>query len=265
MDKYKVLLAGKNNLIIDDIFRMLANDFTIMSTSERYDDMNIHLDIFNPDIFICALNDETRDDISRFVELKRKLTKKEIAFAIIGDKDDCELFQKQSVYLADLIMVKPIDVNQIKNEITDHLDEIRKQREENKRIEEALLAIREEERRKHVLVIDDDPLMLKLIKEYLHESYDVATAISGKIAYKFLETKKTDLILIDYAMPGEDGAAVLTKLRENEELANIPAIFLTGVTDKEMIKKVLVMKPQGYLLKPVDREKLLGTIEKFIG
>lgn len=63
---------------------------------------------------------------------------------------------------------------------------------------------------KNILVIDDDARMLKVIKLHLHEKYDVATAISGKIALKFLETKHTDLILLDYAMPDENGLVIDT-------------------------------------------------------
>ena len=66
-------------------------------------------------------------------------------------------------------------------------------------------------------------------------------------------------------MPNENGLQVLQNLRNNEELASIPVLFLTGINDREKIKKVMMMKPQGYLLKPIDKEKLLGTIEQFIG
>ena len=85
--------------------------------------------------------------------------------------------------------------------------------------------------RKHVLVVDDNSMMLKLIKEYLHETYDVATAVSGKIAMKFLERRMTNLILLDYEMPGENGPAVLEQLRANEATKDIPVVFLTGVTE----------------------------------
>lgn len=123
----------------------------------------------------------------------------------------------------------------------------------------------EAERKKHILVVDDDSSVLKLLKGYLAERYDVATAISGKIALKFLETKKTDMVLLDYEMPAENGAEVLAKIRENQATANLPVVFLTGVTDKKKILEVLALKPQGYLTKPIDMEKLSSTIKGVLG
>lgn len=107
--------------------------------------------------------------------------------------------------------------------------------------------------------------MLKMLKEQLREDYDVATAVSGKIAMKFLERKKTNLILLDYEMPEENGPAVLEKLRANDATKDVPVIFLTGVSEREKIQEALALKPQSYLLKPVDREKLLNAITKFVG
>ncbi len=123
----------------------------------------------------------------------------------------------------------------------------------------------ESAKRQHILVVDDDPLMLKMLKEHLHGDYDVATAVSGKIALKFLERKKTNLILLDYEMPGENGLDVLEKVRANSATKDIPVIFLTGVSDSEKIQEALVLRPQSYLLKPINREKLLEAITKIIG
>lgn len=122
----------------------------------------------------------------------------------------------------------------------------------------------ESEQRKHILVVDDDPLMLKMLKEHLHDEYDVATAVSGKIALKFLERKKTNLILLDYEMPGENGPEILEKIHSNSATKDIPVIFLTGVSDKEKIQEALALRPQSYLLKPIDREKLIDSITKVI-
>ena len=60
--------------------------------------------------------------------------------------------------------------------------------------------------------MDDNSMMLRLVKEYLHEKYDVATALSGKIALKFLRNKKTDLILLDYEMPDDRLLDTIEKL-----------------------------------------------------
>ncbi len=118
--------------------------------------------------------------------------------------------------------------------------------------------------RGRILVIDDNPLMLKVIKEHLHEEYDLATATSGQVALRFLQRRQVDLILLDYEMPDEDGPAVLKKLRANDKTADVPVVFLTGISDRKKIQKALMLQPDGYLLKPIDHEKLISTIKQYI-
>ncbi|MGN0155366.1 MAG: response regulator [Lachnospiraceae bacterium] len=264
MKKYKILLTGKGRTIMDDFFSHTGENFLPVTTSTRYDDIIRHLDFFKPDIFVCCLNGETREDITKLMEHKRRLTREGISTIVIGSEEDCDNFRKIAIYMADLVLYKPISANAIAEQIIQYMENLEKEQEEQKLIQEKLEAIKKQKERKRVLVIDDDPIMLKLIKEHLHDTYDVATAISGKIARKFLESKKVNLILLDYEMPIENGPEVLMKIRENEELANIPVVFLTGITEREKISQALKLKPQGYLLKPIDREKLLGTIERFI-
>lgn len=284
MEKYKLLLTGSNLIIMDDFFAHAQDSFIMMSTSLRFEDMDAHLTYFEPDIFVYCVGDESRDDIQKLVELKRKITRQGVVFVIIGSREDCEEFQKIGIYMVDLALIKPITIEQIQGRIRKFMEEKReeelaaeteseqaarleKEQKEKEANEDAdpLHGLIEQPAMKHVLIIDDDPSTLKLIKEHLHKNYKVATAISGKIAYKFLETRHTDLILLDYEMPGENGPQVLETLRQNRQIDNIPVLFLTGITDREKIRTALSMKPQGYLLKPIDKEKLLGTIERFIG
>lgn len=237
----------------------------MVSTSTKYADMEKHLNVFKPQIFIyCALN-ESREDILKIVELKRQLTRQGVVFVLIGKQEDCEFFKKLAIYMVDITLIKPANTAEIETAVVNFME--RKEEEEKALQEEMerLEKIKEQNRRKHVLIIDDDPSVLRLIKEYLHEDYNVATAISGKIAYKFLEQKKTDIILLDYEMPNEKGPEVLGNLRKNNLIDGVPVLFLTGITEREKITKALCLKPQGYLLKPIDKEKLIGTIEKFIG
>lgn len=288
--KYKTLLTGNNNSVIDDFFLHMTDNFEAMTTSNRYEDIVRHLQTFTPDIFVYCIYNEARDDFNKMVPLRTLLSRKKIPFILIGAKEECDEFEKVVVNATDLILQKPLTASTIQEKILEFLKkrpvsdeksagavqgeslEETRQKEDSKQDLDALLdfgeleAERQEENvRRHVLVVDDDPLMLRVIKGHLHEDYDVATAVSGKVAFRFLEKKKTDLILLDYKMPEEDGPAVLEKLRANDATKDIPVVFLTGISEKEKIQKALVMKPQGYLLKPIERDKLLDTIKRIVG
>lgn len=103
-----------------------------------------------------------------------------------------------------------------------------------------------------------------MLKEVLNTDYEVTTVTSGKWAMKYLETKKPALILLDYEMPEESGAEVFKKILEHDELKEIPVVFLTGVADKNRIREVLALSPAGYLLKPINVNRLKDTIEDVI-
>lgn len=118
--------------------------------------------------------------------------------------------------------------------------------------------------KKRILIIDDSPTMLKAINELLKHKYEVATAINGKIGLRYLQNKKVDLILLDYEMPNMSGPEVFQALAANPETADIPIVFLTGVNDASKIQKALLLKPQGYLLKPVDRAGLLSKLSELL-
>ncbi len=259
--KYRVLLTGKNNAAIDEFFTKMYNSFECQTTSKRYEDMMSHLHTFKPDAFVYCLQDEPIDDITRIISMKG-CDAGQLPFIIIGDAADCEEFTKTAVRVADLVLERPLTAAVIEQRINVFLKQKKRMSElVAEELKKADLPEMSGSGKKHILVIDDDARMLKVIKLHLHEKYDVATAISGKIALKFLENKHTDLILLDYAMPDENGLVVLEKLRANPATKDIPVIFLTGITDRKKIQEALVMKPQGYLLKPIDRKRLLAAIQ----
>ncbi|MGN0377218.1 MAG: response regulator, partial [Suilimivivens sp.] len=205
----------------------------------------------------------------------RRLEERNIPLILIGGRGECDEFQRITSRMSGLTLVKPVSAPVIRDRILLFLKkwyaEIEQEKEQEREREKAQKEdVKENDTvqppaKKHVLVVDDDPMILKLMKEQLKDSYMVGTAISGAIALKFLENKKTDLIILDYEMPVENGAQVLEKIRKNEATAQLPVIFLTGINDKNKIKKVLELKPQGYLLKPIDREKMLDAVKNVIG
>ena len=79
----------------------------------------------------------------------------------------------------------------------------------------------------------------------------------------YIADNTPDLILLDYEMPVISGPQVLEMIRSESKVDGIPVIFLTGKGDRESVMKVLAMKPDGYLLKSMERAKLLAAIDDF--
>lgn len=291
--KYKLLLAGKNNTIIDDFFSHLDDGFDSVSTSLRWEDIMNHVKLMKPDAFCYCVGNEVKENAERTSNLKAKLDTYNIPFVVIGTETNCSVFFKMAACPVDFTLRYPMKVSDVRDKLTKFLDDWYKEERERREAEAAQKAKAAEKtienaraleleiaqalsgtdktrsgvepavpKRRHIMIIDDDSAMLKAIKEQLHDKYDVATALSGKIALKFLEKKTTDLILLDYEMPAEKGPEVLEKLRANPATKDIPVVFLTGVTEREKITQVLSMRPQGYLVKPVEHDKLMAIIEK---
>lgn len=117
---------------------------------------------------------------------------------------------------------------------------------------------------KHILVVDDNALMLRNIKKMLDDRYSVAVAVSAVQAFTSIGRKKPDLILLDYAMPVMDGKKMFEMLQADVELSKIPVVFLTSMADEKVVVELLSLKPAGYFLKPPKQGKLLETIEAII-
>lgn len=121
-----------------------------------------------------------------------------------------------------------------------------------------------EEDKKKIMVVDDSSVMLRSIKGILDRKYKVYLCTSGKQALQAIPEKKPDLILLDYKMPEMDGMAVMEAMQAEEEMKDIPVIFLTSVADRTTVESILRLRPAGYILKPPDQDKVLGTIEEVL-
>jgi len=116
----------------------------------------------------------------------------------------------------------------------------------------------------NILVIDDDRSILRLIKSACSDYFNITTMLNADLIDKYFENKTVDLILLDYEMPGENGPQVFQRLRKIPNASNTPIAFLTGVSERKKIQEVLSLKPQGYVLKPINMEKLFSTIYSLI-
>ena len=108
-----------------------------------------------------------------------------------------------------------------------------------------------------VLVVDDSVTVRQGIKNLLAEDYDVALAQSGTAALRCMILDKPDLVLLDYEMPVCDGQQVLKMMRSEETFADIQ------LNDPETVKKLVALKPDGYLVKYLKPEQIKQKIDEY--
>lgn len=118
--------------------------------------------------------------------------------------------------------------------------------------------------KKRLLVVDDDKMVLSILRGYLLTDYNVRCVDTGKEALEILEYAKPDCILLDYKMPVMDGPEVLKRIRQSGKLNDVPVIFLTGASDRESVAECLSYHPADYILKPVDKLTLLHRLSKVL-
>jgi DNA-binding NarL/FixJ family response regulator len=114
---------------------------------------------------------------------------------------------------------------------------------------------------KKLLVIEDQPQMRTNLTLMLQlNGYEVAAAPDGRAGLEAVRTARPDLILCDVMMPELDGYAVLEALRQDDETAGIPFIFLTAKGDKVEQRTGMKLGADDYLTKPVTESDLLDSV-----
>ncbi len=119
-------------------------------------------------------------------------------------------------------------------------------------------------RTKHILVVDDVTLNLRVAEDVLKDKYRISLASSGKEALEFLQKSIPDLILLDVIMPDLDGYETFARIREMKGMSEVPIIFLTadiGVGSEVM---GLQMGAMDYIHKPFDPNIMLSRIKRVL-
>ena len=120
-----------------------------------------------------------------------------------------------------------------------------------------------------VLLVDDEPFILRGMKELIDwedEGFEiVGSAADGEEALLFLQNHDADLILSDIKMPIMDGLELLRKLRISEKYRDIYFIILSGYADFQYAQEAIKYACNDYILKPVEKEKLVQALRKVRG
>lgn len=114
-----------------------------------------------------------------------------------------------------------------------------------------------------VLVVDDEPNVLRSLVQYLTlEDFEVETAGNGVEALEKVDSFNPELILLDVMMPGMDGFEVLEKVKEKPGHENTPIIMLTAKDQSSDVLKGYQSGATSYLVKPFNLDELVETINQ---
>lgn len=107
--------------------------------------------------------------------------------------------------------------------------------------------------KKHLLIVDDDPINIMVLNNLLEDKYKISAATSGLKALKLIfEHELPDMILLDIVMPEMDGYEVFRRINANEKTKNIPVIFITAKHDIEDEKRCFELGAVDYFTKPIQ-------------
>ncbi|MDP2574641.1 response regulator [Vibrio penaeicida] len=115
-----------------------------------------------------------------------------------------------------------------------------------------------------VLIVDDDPLLLKVYDAYLNKDLDITCARSGDQALELIENNKFDLIISDIQMPNMGGMELRKAIQEAHDGRSIPFIFLTALSEENVQANANHLGIDDYLIKPVDKKSLLFSAQRVL-
>lgn len=114
---------------------------------------------------------------------------------------------------------------------------------------------------RRILVVDDDPVMLKLLSKYLTaEQYEVLSCASGEEALHILHREGPAILLSDWSMPGINGLDLCRAIRSNEAIGFVYIIMVTAQSDKECVVQALEAGANDFIAKPFHRQELTARV-----
>ena len=110
------------------------------------------------------------------------------------------------------------------------------------------------------MIVDDEIANIELIGAVLEEDYEIVFARSGEQAIELARKAPLDLILLDVVMPGLDGYETCRRIKERQDLAHVPVIFMTGLKDTESVVRGLGAGGVDYVTKPTVPDEIIARI-----
>ena len=118
--------------------------------------------------------------------------------------------------------------------------------------------------RQRILVVDDDPVVRRIVMELLNSRYTVVLASTGVQLPELLEKHQPDLVILDVMLPWVNGFELCRIIKTNSTGQNVPVLFLTGCKEKEDKMMGKEVGAAGYLTKPFYAKDLYREVERLL-
>lgn len=244
MHNILVVTETKSYIVLSIEEQLKKLDYKITQVRADIDEISAVKD--SVDAIILYIDDELEGNQAALIFLRDKAIEEDTPFFILGDSNT--VYDMSGVIPTHIIQKqfqRPIDVKDVVSGVDEYVQNYGKHT------------------KKKILVVDDSGAMLRNVKGWLEDRYQVILANSGAMAIKYLTLNKPDLVLLDYEMPVVNGKQVLEMIRTEVEFSDVPVIFLTSKNDRDSIIQVMSLRPDGYLLKTMKPEEIVKAVDDF--
>lgn len=249
--KKKILVVDDSSVMRQAMQELLGNDYEVSEVSSGVAALQ-SIALNRPDLILLDYEMPVCDGGQVLEMIRSEKNMSDIPVIFLTGRGDPESIKKVMALKPAGYLLKNLKPEDIKANIDGFL----RRQEEAKN--------RQTEPKKKILVVDDSEMMRRAMQELLGSDYEVSEVSSGVAAIQSIALNRPNLILLDYEMPVCDGGQVLEMIRSEKNMSDIPVIFLTGRGDAESIKKVMALKPAGYLLKNLKPEDIKANIDGFL-
>lgn len=251
----KVLIVGELTQQTADINQYLSGFFSTQMCGENYQVVASMVDMFEPDLVLININGFTEEKHMNIYADLRDVDN--LPVISVGPSEARDIFRKY--YWLETNQFRHISEPYVGEDIAFAICKILKLDPVE------TLVVDDVESKHHILVVDDNAVLLRNMKGMLSDKYKVSLATSAAQCMKVLGKGGVELVILDYEMPIVDGRQTLEMIRAEEEFKNLPVIFLTGITDKAHVDQVVALKPKGYFIKPPVQSKITEAIDQILG
>ena len=247
MNKKLLLIWGAEESFFSTNITELLQEAGVEVVRARPAINDVAHNIAEADLIVLYVSDDITTNKELQCYLRDCCIEREKKLCLVGYKDNLSVAREtlhDSYVVAEYF--RPIDVKSLGAELIKELK-----------------ALGQAPVKRHILIVDDDPMTLRAEKTWFETKYQVSIVNSAAMAFTFLAKNQPDLILLDYDMPHCKGSQFYEMIHSEESLRSIPVIFLTGKADGQSVHEVIGLRPAGYLLKSMSPLKVVAYVDDF--